>query len=181
MGLDDFMPRFDVFMRHEALVHAPLAQAYEALRAVDLTESWLAAALFWLRGLGRTRRAAPADFLEGVQHNGFVLLADRPDKEVVFGIVGKFWLPSGGRVCDLTREGFLAFHRDGFAKATWSISFASQGPGLTLVATETRVHCLGNSARRRLRLYWTFVRPFSGLIRHVLLRQVKQRAERAAA
>lgn len=120
------------------------------------------------------------DFIEGVQQGGFVLLLDSPE-EVVFGIAGKFWLPSGGRVCDLTPEGFFAFADDGFAKATWSISFTGQGPGSTRVATETRVQCLGARARRCFRLYRTFVRPFSGLIRHVLLRQVKQRAEAPAA
>jgi len=176
MRLDTFMPHFDVSMRHDVVVRASPRQAYQALRQVDLRQSWLARILFFLRGLGRNRPRASLDFLETVQQGGFVLLLDAPE-EVVFGVAGKFWLPSGGRVCGLTREDFLAFNRDGFAKATWSISFAAGGPGITLVATETRVQCLGAPAGRRFRLYWTLVRPFSGLIRHVLLRQIKQRAE----
>lgn len=180
MSLDAFMPHFDVSMRHDILVRASPMQAYQALRQVDLRQSWLAGILFFLRGLGRNRPRASLDFLDTVQQGGFVLLLDAPE-EVVFGVAGKFWLHSGGRVCGLTREDFLAFGRDGFAKATWSITFAGAEPGGTLVATETRVQCFGAPARRRFRLYWTFVRPFSGLIRHVLLRQVKQRAERSTA
>src|SRR5688572_22087706 len=104
MSLDEFMLHCDVSMRHETVVHASAAQAYDAMREVDLGRSWLVAALFFLRGLAQTRRSAPTGFLQGVQRTGFVLLADRPPQEVVFGIVGKFWLPSGGRVSGLTRD-----------------------------------------------------------------------------
>lgn len=178
MSLDEFMPAFDVSMRHGMEVRASPAAAYEALRQADLSKSWLVSALFCLRGLARTRRGAPADFLEAVQRGGFVRLAERPPHEVAFGVAGKFWLPSGGRVDGLTRESFLAFTTDGFAKAAWSISFEAKHPGLTQVATETRVQCLGSHARRCFRVYWTFVRPFSGVIRRVLLRQIKRQAER---
>jgi hypothetical protein len=50
-----------------------------------------------------------------------------------------------------------------------------------VLSTETRILCFGENARRTFRLYWTFVGPFSGLIRRGLLRGVRARAERASA
>ncbi len=35
------------------------------------------------------------------------------------------------------------------------------------------------AARRRFRLYWLAIRPFSGLIRRLWLRAIKRRAESA--
>ncbi len=45
------------------------------------------------------------------------------------------------------------------------------------LATETRIRYFGTAARRKFRLYWTFVGPFSGLIRRALLRGVRRRAQ----
>ena len=48
---------------------------------------------------------------------------------------------------------------------------------VTLLATETRVLCLDTASRRRFRLYWTLIGPFSGLIRKDILRSIKRQAE----
>jgi hypothetical protein len=46
-----------------------------------------------------------------------------------------------------------------------------------MLATETRVLCLDDSSRRKFKLYWTLIAPFSGLIRNEALRVVKRAAE----
>jgi hypothetical protein len=51
--------------------------------------------------------------------------------------------------------------------------------GTTRLATETRVLCLDDESRRRFRLYWLFIGPFSGLIRRKILRSIKHEAERS--
>ena len=48
-----------------------------------------------------------------------------------------------------------------------------------VLSTETRIQYFGAAARRKFRLYWTLVGPFSGLIRRALLRGVRQQAERS--
>jgi hypothetical protein len=47
------------------------------------------------------------------------------------------------------------------------------------LSTETRVWAADPPARRRFRLYWLAIRPFSGLIRRLWLRAIKRRAESA--
>lgn len=49
--------------------------------------------------------------------------------------------------------------------------------GRTLT-TETRVQAADARARRRFRLYWLFIRPWSGLIRRLWLREIARRARR---
>jgi hypothetical protein len=47
------------------------------------------------------------------------------------------------------------------------------------LTTETRVWAADPSSRRRFRLYWLAIRPFSGLIRRLWLREIKRTAESA--
>jgi hypothetical protein len=48
------------------------------------------------------------------------------------------------------------------------------------LATETRVHVPDLVSRRRFRRYWRVIGPFSGLIRVLVLRAAKRRAEMVA-
>ena len=47
----------------------------------------------------------------------------------------------------------------------------------TTLSTETRVLATDEASRRAFRRYWLVIRPFSGLIRRVWLRAIRQRAE----
>jgi hypothetical protein len=49
------------------------------------------------------------------------------------------------------------------------------------LSTETRVHVADPASRKKFRRYWLVVRPFSGLIRILLLRAARTRAEAAPA
>ena len=49
--------------------------------------------------------------------------------------------------------------------------------GTAVLSTETRVHVADPAARRKFRRYWFVVRPFSGVIRILLLRAARKRAE----
>jgi hypothetical protein len=60
------------------------------------------------------------------------------------------------------------------APATAVIDFRALRGSLT---TETRVHVPDPVSRRKFGHYWRIVRPFSGLIRMVVLRAAKRRAE----
>jgi hypothetical protein len=50
--------------------------------------------------------------------------------------------------------------------------------GRTVLTTETRVACGDPASRAKFRAYWTVVRPFSGLIRILMLRAVRRECER---
>lgn len=169
--LERHLPRFDFAERHRTRVAAPLAATWAAAHRLDLGESWPVRLLFRLRGL-----PAGALRLEGLPDLGFIPLGERPPSEIALGVIGKFWTPTG-HLQRLDAAGFDGFNEPGFAKAVWSFHLAETRPGATLVTTETRILCLDAGARRRFRLYWRLVRPFSGWTRREALRLIRRRAE----
>ena len=53
--------------------------------------------------------------------------------------------------------------------------------GGTELTTETRVLCADAGARRRFLPYWYLIRPASGMIRRVMLREIRRSAEATEA
>jgi hypothetical protein len=180
MLLDRHLDRWDVRSRHETFVEAPAAEVYRAVRELDMGRSLPVTALFAARavphlltGKAQFRRNITLDsFLDG----GFMILGEEPKRELVIGVVGRFWRPDSG-IERIDPKGFDGFVRPGFAKGALNFTVSERGPARTLLATETRVLCTDDAARRKFRLYWRVVGPFSGVIRHLMLRQVKQVAE----
>jgi hypothetical protein len=64
----------------------------------------------------------------------------------------------------------------GYARAVWNFQ-VSPVSGNSQLSTETRVQTFGRAATVKFRLYWIVVRPFSGLMRGAMLREVKRVAE----
>ena len=100
--------------------------------------------------------------------------AAAPDRltRVLFALRG---IPREGSILDLTRwlnaeaaapGVFVRRGRIEIALAFWA---EPAGSG-SILHTETRVRAVDAAARRRFRLYWLVVRPFSGLIRRRWLR-----------
>jgi hypothetical protein len=107
---------------------------------------------------------------------GFIPLGENPAEEILLGVVGKFWTRAG----DLQRldpGGFQQFDRAGFAKVAWNFAIAPQNEGRTRLTTETRIYCTDPNSRRRFRLYWSVIGPFSAWIRRETLRILKERLE----
>jgi hypothetical protein len=134
--------------------------------------------LLFLRGYGsRAFRESPGTFPEKLGRFGFTKLAEIPEREIVFGIAGKFWRPDGSLCRIADRDAFAAFSEDGCVKAAWNLRLDSAGDGTCTLSTETRIAYFGPAARRKFRAYWSLVGPFSGLIRRALLRGVRRRVE----
>lgn len=122
--------------------------------------------LIFLRGLGR--KPAPTFSLDDIVRKGnFHLLAEDPPRELVLGIEGAFWKPRYG-TCSVDAGAFHGPIPNGIARAAWNFVVAADGT----VSTETRILCAAD-ARRKFALYWLFVRPFSGLIRRLMLRAIR--------
>ena len=170
--IDEFMPAFDAVERHALTVAAPPSVVYAALTRVDFARSGPIRWLLRLRGLGARRLT-----LGDVTRSGFVMLGERAGCELALGIAGRFWTPSGGRVT-LDVDGFRRFARAGYAKAVWDFRVAAAAHGAARLSTETRIQCVDATARRRFRLYWSVVGPFSALIRILMLRAVAREATR---
>ncbi len=181
--IDEFLPTYDVAECHQVQVRAPLERVYNAVRRLDLGGSGVVRTLFWLRELPALLRSSNRGAagrlgltLDALLDSGFVLLGERPNEELVLGLVGRFWTSSGG-IQRLTIKGFRDFQQPGYAKAVWNFSLSGQAGGTTLLTTETRVLCLDATSRKRFFPYWSFVGPFSGLIRRQILRSIKRQAE----
>lgn len=172
MTLDTVMPDYDVREYHQTFIRASSEVVYSSLKATDFCGSWLVRNLMRLRAGGR---AAGTVTLEQFWQTGFLLLEDRPNEEVLLGLVGRFWTPSGGRL-KMAPDQFPAFNDPRYGKVVFNFLLTEQPDG-TLLSTETRVKFLRNPERFFFRCYWTAIRPFSGLIRIEMLRQVKQACE----
>lgn len=171
MLIDEFMSRYDIHARYQIDIHAPISEVYSVARFLDMRDSEIIRWLYRLRGL-------PQDglTLDGMLKWGFVLLADEPSQEVVFGLIGRFWTLYP-QIQHTNTDAFINFDKPGFAKAVGNMSFIVQRDGTVRVTTETRVHCPDHASRRCFRLYWLLISPFSGIIRKEWLRLIKQRAE----
>ncbi len=181
--LDDFLPEYHVRSAHTTVVQADIPTTYRALCAASFRDSAIVRALLRVRSLGKPLPPRPADasLLNDLTRGGFLQLALEPEREMVFGIAGKFWLPRAERVTFDSVEEFERFHTAGYAKAAWNLSLHAITPQTTKLCTQTRILCYGRGAELKFRAYWRLVGSFSGITRKVLLKQVKQGAERQGA
>jgi hypothetical protein len=177
MLIDDFLPSYDVRERHRIKIHAPVEKVYDAVRRLDISQTRLSMLLFRLRGIPAGSFAPSCFTLDDFLKMRFILLGEKPNEELLLGLVGRFWTASG-ELRRLDAEGFRGFDEPGYAKAVWNFSLAGRSDGSVLLETETRVYCLDQASRRRFRLYWLLVGPFSGLIRREVLQAIKRSAEK---
>jgi hypothetical protein len=91
--LDRFMPTYEIAERHQIRVAAPAAVTLDVARQADLQASPVVRTIIRAREviLGATpdNRQRPRGLLAEVQSLGWGVLAEVPDREVVFGAVTK--------------------------------------------------------------------------------------------
>ena len=179
MLIDSFAPNPDAVETHRIAINASPEAVYRALWTADLGSSLVIKFLLALRALPEfflhPGKPLPHDrriTLPTLIDAGFGLLAEQPGKEIVLGVIGRFWRPTGN-LSPFNRADFDAPVPAGFARAVWNFHVEGVNDRTTLT-TETRVICGDRSSRRKFRAYWFFVRPFSGLIRRLMLRAVRQ-------
>ena len=170
MLIDEFLSDYDFVEKHGISIHADANKIYQAANEVDFSESWLIRSLFSLRGLPTTNVT-----LRSLEETRFEILGERPGKELLLGLVGRFWMAKGD-MQKIHADSFKRFDLPGYAKAVWNFSVRPEGSDNRLM-TETRVVCTDAASRKRFGFYWMFIRPFSGLIRMEMLRLIKQKAE----
>ena len=175
------MPEWDFCERHSIRVAATPAEVLSAARAVTSREVPVMLVLMGLRTLPtalfrRSRRRVDGPILDGMERMGFVSLRGS-DTELAYGLVGRFWQPSGG-LRPVGADEFESFAEPGYLKAGFNFLVEPDGDDGCVLSTETRVMATDAGARRRFRLYWTLVHPGSALIRRGWLRAIRSRAER---
>jgi hypothetical protein len=162
-------------------------QAIEHLSADDLMISRLLVGVrsipAMLIGRGRLRRGTGgkgSTLIESMIRGRFVMLHREPGRILTMGIVGRFWLPTGGEDAGVKdRDGFVAFAEPGFVKSAIDLELLAHGSGTRLV-TRTCNRPTDDGAARRFGRYWRVIGPGSKLIRVDLLRAIRRRAEATA-
>jgi hypothetical protein len=157
LAASDVLPQFHHRERHALRVDASSEQALAAARAVTPADAPLLRLLYRARGLSVDPGAA---VWEQMLRKGFEEVAPNT-------------LVASGRPWRIRGE----LGAEGVSLAKLAMDFRAEGGELS---TETRVWLDDGKARRRFRLYWLIVRPFSGLVRRSWLRAAKRRAESGA-
>jgi len=191
MLIDQFLPQYDAVESHTTIVRAPADRVWAAIRTADFGSNGIVRALFALRAApeflvapreafarARTPVHAPLTLDAALSH-GFVVLGEIPDREILLGTAGRFW-GARGTLLRVDPENFAGFDEPGAAQAAWNFAVRPLVGDRTVLTTETRVRCVDSAGRWRFRLYWVVIAPFSGLIRLVMLRAIKQAAELGA-
>ena len=170
MLIDEFLPKYDFIETHDIKIRASAANVFNAVNEIDLCESPIIRGLFFLRGLPDKQLK-----LSNLRKSRFEVLGERENEELLLGLAGKFWTIRG-KLQKINSGNFREFDEKGFAKAVWNFSVSSNG-NETRLTTETRVCCFDDASRRSFGFYWTFIQPFSGLIRREMLKIVKKKSE----
>ena len=186
--IDTYAPTSDAAELHQIEIAADAESVYQTLWSADLAGSPIIKVLMALRALPgillhpallgqRGPRSIRRKFtMQALIDAGFGKLAEQPGEEIVLGIAGKFWRPTGN-VSPFSASDFTGAVPAGRARAVWNFRVQPLGPGRTILSTETRVVCGDESSQLKFRAYWLVVRPFSGLIRRLMLRSVKHDCE----
>ena len=179
--LAEFLPQHQFQESHALTINASPEETFSALRSLDFSRSWIIRLLFGLRMASALfareggRGGKLGYSFKDLEKFGFVKLAERSNKHIVYGLVGKFWEPDGG-IHKIASQEFGKFHDPQMAKLTWSFHVVEHEKGSKL-STETRVKCMGDPAMWRFGTYWTMIRPFSGMVRMEMLKAVRDKVE----
>ena len=170
MLIDEFLPEYDFSEAHVIKIQAVPEKIFRVLNEVDICESVVIRWLFRLRGMPTGKVT-----LRELRRLRFETLGKRENRELLLGLAGRFWTPSGN-LQKINADNFRKFNEKGFAKAVWNFSIEEK-PGGSRLTTETRIKCADAESRRKFSLYWSFIQPFSGLIRGEMLKLIKRKAE----
>jgi hypothetical protein len=178
--MDRFLPSYQFSERHQVTVRCRPGELLDIIQNFQppkdrfgetaMLVRQLPARLMHVLAPSRTPPPSP------VTRANFIPLARDGDREMVGGLVGKFWRPDFGLVGVKDASGFLLCNPPKTAKLV--IGFAAEQTGeLTVLATETRVYCPDRYALIMFFPYWLIIRPVSGVLRRRFLATIRRVAE----
>jgi hypothetical protein len=179
--LDTFMRDHDVCERHALAVDAPADVTLAAAKLLELDSSRLIRGIFKAREL--ILRSAPDEaprrkgLFEDMKALGWGVLAET-EREIVMGGVTKPW-QANPMFRALPPDQFAAFAEPDYVKIAWTLRADPEPDGGSTFRTETRAVATDAGARKKFRLYWSFLSPGIILIRSAMLPALAAAAERA--
>ncbi len=91
MLIDEFLPEHDFVETHAISIHADADRIYRVANEIDFSESFIISWLMRLRGM-----SGGSITLRNLKKYKFEMLGEALNKEMVIGIVGRFWTIGGG-------------------------------------------------------------------------------------
>jgi hypothetical protein len=181
--LDDFMPAYEFYERHETYAHASTARVSDAVKQVTAADIPVAAWLSRIRAMAyghfERRRASSQPMLKALSQpgSGFLALDLDGASEIVCGLVGRPWANARPPRVETPAE-FIAFNTPDNVKVAFNLAWSDAGEGRTRITTETRIIGTDDHARRTFARYWRVIYPGSAIIRRAWLDAIVARAER---
>jgi hypothetical protein len=181
--MGSFLPHYQFSERHQTTVRCGPGELLDIIQGFKpppdrLAESAVRARQLPARLLHRvacSQGPPPAPFTVA----NFIPLGRDGDREIVGGLVGKFWniwRADLGLIVIGSPSEFLGCNPPHTAKLV--IGFiAEQVGGATLLTTETRVYCPDRYSLIMFTPYWLLIRPVSGLLRRRALGAIRRIAE----
>ncbi len=168
MLIEEYLKEFDFKEYHELKVKGRPGEIYPLMLHTNINKSLLIKVLFRLRGMPPN-----SGLLKDMDKLGFIRLDEIVNEELLFGRVT---ISSTFSDCnpDISPAQFKLNSATGVIKAVINFRTVSIKDNETLVSTETRVRCSDKKTRNRFSIYWFFISPFSRLIRHLMLKQVRK-------
>ena len=181
--LDRFIPAPEVLEHHHVTIAAPAEVTLAAAKEMRLLDSPVVRALIKVRELAMGGAAHPAhhpaELVAQAQSIGWLILAERPGRQIVLGAVTIPW-HANPVFRSVPAADFEAFREPGYVKIAWSLRADPVDASHCVFHTETRVSTTEPQARERFKRYWSFVAPGVELIRIAMLQPLKRDAERRA-
>ena len=178
--LDRFIPDPEVVEHHQIGVSAPAELVLATAKDMHVLDSPIIRAIFRMRELALggqpDEHEHPSELLAQMQSIGWVVLAEKAGREMVFGAVTQPWL-AAPKFRSIPSDQFLSFSEPGYVKIAWTLRADPIDDQHSTFHTETRVTTTDAEARARFRTYWSYVAPGVELIRLAMLRPVKKAAE----
>ena len=176
--MDDFLPHHQFSERHQIVVRCKPGELLDTIQGFEqprdpVTEIAMHLRQLPARILHRITQSPPP---EPFTHATFIPLGRDEDREIVAGLVGRFWRPDFGLVAIGTPSEFIACNPKHTAKLV--IGFVAEPIGeATRLTTETRVYCPDRYSLILFTPYWYAIRLVSGLLRRRALGAIRRIAE----
>ena len=182
--LDELIPNPEVAEHHQIDINAPADVVMATAKDLELLKSPVIRAILKVRELALggepDKRDHPTALIDQMQSIGWVVLAERPGREMVLGAVTQPW-QAAPVFRSVPAVEFRNFAEPGYVKIAWTLRADPTSETRSTFHTETRVCTTDASARRRFRNYWSFVAPGVEVIRMAMLSPLRRAAEQRVA
>jgi len=169
MLIDKYQKEFNFNELHRKEIAAEPEDIYPAIRSIDFFKSKVIRFLFTLRGMPQKMCS-----LDGFIQSGFILLEENTGEELVIGLI---FHPLKFIPVQVSPAEYIEFNKKGYVKALMNFFISRIDDNRSLLSTESRVFCTSRKARLMFIPYWLLISRFSGLIRIIMLRLIKEEAE----